>query len=206
MNSAFTLEFNRVSLARGPRPIVDGFSLEVKGGDLVWLRGDNGMGKTSLLRLAAGFLKPQDGQMLWSQNGHAVNPASICAFQGHRDALKPNLTIAENLSFWGELYGQQTAIEDAISRVNLSAQSGQKAGTLSAGQSRRAALAHLQIANKPIWIMDEPGAAIDASGTELIDDLIRSHIEKGGAALLASHAAPRALASSARQIMLRAAP
>lgn len=184
------LNISGASVSRGDRIIVDDFSLSVKSKDLVWLRGTNGVGKTSLLRIAAGLARPDTGEITRTFGGAAVTAPQITAFQGHRDAVKPSLSVYENLVFWARLSGRSETVDRALLKVGLTGREGQKAGTLSAGQIRRLALAQLWVSQKPLWIMDEPAAAIDLSGQAVIDDLIAEHIAGGGAIILASHAAP----------------
>ncbi len=201
--AAFTLDICGVSVSRGARAIVERFDLTVSGSELVWLRGTNGVGKTSLLRMAAGLSRPDAGSVTRTLGGAAVSASVLTGFQGHRDAIKPSLTVHENIAFWAGLSGSPDA-EAALAKVELTGREDQKAGTLSAGQSRRLALAQLWVSQKPLWIMDEPAAAIDVAGQKIIDDLITQHVRNRGAVMLASHAAPRGLTEKVRFITLSA--
>ena len=166
--------------------------MTVSGGDLVWLRGTNGVGKTSLLRMAAGMARPDAGTVNRMLDGVPASAAALTGFQGHKDAVKPSLSVLENLMFWARLAGASDLAQTALVTVGLMGRESQRAGTLSAGQSRRLALAQLYVSRKPLWIMDEPAAAIDSAGQSVINDLIDEHINAGGAVILASHAAPPA--------------
>lgn len=170
------------------------------------MRGTNGVGKTSLLRIAAGLARPDAGTIRRTLDGHDVNAAQITGFQGHKDALKPNLTVLENIAFWARLSGRNDSIDSALQRAGIAGRNDQKAGTLSAGQSRRLTLAQLWASNKPFWVLDEPAAAIDASGQGIIEDMIAEHRARGGAVMLASHDAPGALTDNMRFVTLSAGP
>lgn len=197
-----SLIMDSVRVTRGERAIVEDFSLSIASGDLVWLRGANGVGKTSLLRIAAGLARPDAGSVSRIYGGNAVSPSDVTGFQGHKDAIKPGLSVIENIRFWAKLAGAKSRVKDALNTVGLTGRERQPAGTLSAGQSRRLALAQLWISDKPLWILDEPAAAIDTDGQALIDNLVISHIARGGAVMLASHAAPRKLTDKARYLTL----
>lgn len=193
------LRLRDITISRGESVLVSGFDLTVSVGDLIWLSGANGIGKTTLLRAMAGLLRPDKGQIEFLHN---ANERGLVGFQSHKDALKSTLTARENIGFWAALTGNKARVETAISRLGLESFADRPSRTLSAGQSRRVALAQLWVQDKPIWILDEPAAAIDRDGTALIDSLITERLSTGGAVILASHAAPRALAPQARQITL----
>ncbi len=172
------------------------------------------MGKSSLLRLCAGLLAQNEGAneganegtVEWYKNGQPIPAAQIISYQAHRDPLKPTLSAKENLDFWLKMRGfdgqGEADILAALSAVNMAAYADSRAGTLSAGQSRRVALAKLILDNKPIWLMDEPSAAMDAHGKAIITELIQSQLARGGAVMLASHSAPHALSNQARLLTL----
>lgn len=193
------LRLENLTVSRGESVLVSDFDLTVSEGDLIWLSGANGIGKTTLLRAMAGLLRPDAGGVDFAE---LPNKQGAIGFQSHKDALKPTLTTRENIKFWAALTGNESRVDPAITRLGLESFADRPSRTLSAGQSRRAALAQLWVQSKPIWILDEPGAAIDRDGTVLIDSLITERLTTGGAVILASHAPPRALAAKARQITL----
>lgn len=159
------------------------------GGALV-LAGRNGAGKTSLLRLMAGLLPPADGTLEW--NAAPLDPDAHRArlrYVGHADALKAALTVRENLSFWSAFDGGGD-VGAALAGFGLSAQAEAPARFLSAGQRRRTALARLLLAPRALWLLDEPGASLDAAGTETLSRVIEAHRAKGGMVVLSAHGTP----------------
>lgn len=183
-------------MRRGGRLILAKVSLSVGPGDLYVLRGANGSGKSTLLRTLAGLAPASLGRVDRAEN------ASV--FLGHADGVKGALTARENLVFWEALYESPPAIaESAISRLDVFAFLHQRAARLSAGQRRRLALCRVVIARRPIWLLDEPTAGMDAAGVAAVVDLIADHIDNGGSAIVATHE-PLALAD-ARTITLQEA-
>lgn len=184
------LEIKGLSLERGHTAILYEFNLSVLPSDMVWIKGSNGIGKTSLLKCCAGLLRQSSGQILWDGLDTNKQNFGYGAYLGHLDAHKPELTATENLQFWQILYGSPLEIEMCIQKVGLWNQKDQKAKTLSAGQSRRLSLARLILSNTPLWILDEPAAVMDEKGRVLINNLLNEHIAANGCVLLASHGAP----------------
>lgn len=192
------LEIRDLSLERGDMPILSAFNLSVTPGDMVWVKGSNGIGKTSLLKCCAGLLRQSGGQILWDGVDTNKRNFGYGAYLGHLDAHKPDLTSTENLQFWQTLYESPQEIDMCLKKVGLWKQRGQMAKTLSAGQSRRLSLARLLLSNAPLWILDEPAAVMDEKGRALIHDLLNEHIAANGCVLLASHGAPVRVGSHTR--------
>lgn len=176
-----------LKLERGGWPLFDNLSFEAPRGAHVALTGPNGAGKTSLLRAIAGFLRPVAGAILIdgappeeAQGGlHVV---------GHRDGLKAPLDCRGHLVFWADLLGgHRSMADDALARVGLARVADLPARTLSAGQARRLALARLIVAPRPLWLMDEPAAALDADGKALVESMIAAHCMAGGVVIAAVH-------------------
>ncbi len=199
------LTLSSIALSRGGHPLFASLSLSVVTGDLLWIGGDNGIGKSSLLRLMTGLSRADTGQISWSRNSISCAANDLIAYQGHQDAFKPNLTVQEALLFWADVMDIPANIPALLSTVGLSARAHLPCGHLSAGQKRRLSLARLILSQKPIWIMDEPTAAMDAGGVELIHGLISAHLSRGGSAVIASHHAPRITGVRTRQLILKAA-
>jgi len=175
---------------RGGQPIFRGVSFILNPGEAMILRGDNGAGKTSLLRLLAGLLPIVEGslevksaQADW-QSGTA---AGLIAWQGHEDAHKRALTVLENLAFWARIHESDYNLNIALERVGIASLYEFQAGQLSAGQKRRLALARLLIQNQPVWLLDEPTAALDAKAAKMSEELIAAHLNDGGIAIIATH-------------------
>ncbi|MCP9630584.1 heme ABC exporter ATP-binding protein CcmA [Rhodopseudomonas palustris] len=173
---------------RGGREVFDGLGFEVAGGEALALVGHNGAGKTSLLRLIAGLLQPAAGSITLD-GGEADTPVAEQAhYLGHRDALKPSLSVTENLSFWREfLGGETTDLAAAIAAVGLGHAAELPAAYLSAGQRRRLSIARLLVVRRPIWLLDEPTSALDVKGQELFVRLMQDHLAGGGMIIAATH-------------------
>lgn len=186
-----------LTLERGGRSVVDDLSFQVNGGSALVLTGPNGAGKSTLLRALAGYLKPLAGSVRVTGAGEDCEASEVCHFVGHLDGLKTHLTAAENLSFWGTyLAGPADAgkplarrVEEALERFALDALAGIPAGYLSAGQKRRLALARLAVAERPLWLLDEPTVSLDAASVQVLVGAINGHLEAGGMAVIATHVA-----------------
>lgn len=180
--SAPAVEARDISLRRGGRTIVAGVTFAVNPGDLYLLHGPNGSGKTTLLRALAGFSRPACGSLK-----RAVGRTILL---GYADAVKAAFTAQENIDFWGALYGAAPAtVERAISQLRIFPFLNQRTGTLSSGQRRRLALCRVVISRRPIWLLDEPTAGMDAASVATAVDLIAGHCRSGGSAVVATHEA-----------------
>ncbi len=194
-----------LAVRRGDRVLFRDFDLDVAPGEVIWLRAANGYGKTSLLRLLAGLAKPESGSIAWTVAGGPV------LYLAHANALKDDLTVGESLRHLARLHAldrTDAAIVEAIHRLGLSARRHAPIRTLSQGQRRRVALAHLCLSDAMTpWILDEPFDALDADGAAVVGELIAGHAAGGGLVVLTSHVPPPALDGRAlRTIALDAAP
>ncbi len=201
-----SLNARNVAMSRGDAVLFSGLSTVVNSGDILWIQGDNGIGKTTLLEALAGLSRVDDGEISWQSDGQAVPPSQLIAYQPHQSFAKATLTAREDLSFWAKIYAATQLIDDSLNYVGLTDKASVPTQNLSAGQRRRLALAKLIISQKPIWIMDEPAAAMDIGGADLIDKLVSGHIARGGSAIIASHSQARNLGPNTRKLTLRAAP
>ena len=195
-------------LQRGGRTVVDGLSFRLDSGEALLLTGPNGSGKTTLLRALAGFLAPASGTILLVDAPAERERAELSHFVGHLDGLKSHLTVAENLAFWAAYLdeegggAQRERLEAALDRFDLAALADIPAGYLSAGQKRRLALARLGVAERPVWLLDEPTVSLDAASVALLVKAIARHVAAGGLAAIATHV-PMGL-ERAREIRLGA--
>lgn len=181
---------------RGGRTLFRGLSFELRGGELLRVAGANGSGKTSLLRILCGLLSPTQGEVRW--HGQPIRAlreeySRQLVHVGHAPGLKDELTAAENLGIACTLAGLAVSgqeVRDSLSRFGLPVEKTVK--QLSQGQRRRAALARLALCGRvPLWLLDEPFAALDTAATALVEELIGRHIERGGMVAYSTHQASR---------------
>lgn len=188
------LSVHRLACRRGERLLFEGLDFALGEGDVVWLRGRNGRGKTSLLRVLAALSPPSEGEVRFA--GESLSAARAVAgagtlFLAHANALKDDLSAAEALAFLARLHGQDDdaeSIEQALRRLGVHGRRNAAVRTLSQGQRRRVALARLALAPaKGLWLLDEPYDALDVEGCAIVDGLLHEHAQQGGAVLLTSH-------------------
>lgn len=196
------IELTDIAMSRGGTPLFSGLSTRINMRDILWIQGDNGIGKTTLLGALAGLHRTDTGTVNWTSENTPCQASKIIAYQPHQSYAKPTLTVREDLRFWARLHGADIPLDDVLRGVGLEAKANLRTGKLSAGQKKRLALAKLIISNKPIWLLDEPAAAMDEVGTALIDCLLEAHINRGGAAIIATHEAARSISSSTRLLTL----
>lgn len=176
---------------RGGRLVFSGLDFNVARGEVLSLEGPNGAGKTSLLRMIAGLLPVASGSIVFRDAGAATSDAEergrLIGWLGHQDGVKAQLTVGENARFSAGLYGNTLGVAAALERVGLARLADLPGQYLSAGQRRRFALARLLLSDRPLWLLDEPLAALDAAGKALAAALIAAHGAAGGIAIAATH-------------------
>ena len=185
---AISFRADNAGCDRAGAAIVRGVSFELAPGNGLQLFGPNGSGKSSLLSMFAGLIRPADGRVSWRCEGRefAAPIEDSIVFVGHEAAIKPALSASENLSFWARSYGAANTAH-ALERLGAASFMQLRAGKLSAGQRRRVDLARLAAAQREVWLLDEPTAALDKDGVHIVRTLINEHLARGGIAIVATH-------------------
>jgi heme exporter protein A len=186
------LTVEKIHVWRGDRHVLRGVSLALDPGELLQVAGPNGTGKTTLLRVACGLLRPEQGRVAWCGRPIAgIRPQfqSALVYAAHEPALKGDLTALENLRY---LVGLKRSVrtvelEAALERTGVAACAQLPVRVLSAGQRRRVALARVLAMRSPLWMLDEPFTNLDAAGSALVTDLLREHVSAAGMALVVAH-------------------
>ncbi len=189
------LSAHQLTCVRGERPLFAGLDLAVGPGEWLHVRGENGSGKTSLLRLLAGLARPEAGQVRWC--GQPIAQAAQdwrhnLMFLGHHAAVKEELTARENLELAAALDGSRLSALEAVAalrRFGLKGREELPVRFLSAGQKRRVLLARLVTRKAKLWVLDEPFTALDTKAVEMLAALIEEHLAAGGMAVITSHQA-----------------
>ena len=174
-----------LTAVRGGRTVFADLSFSLGAGELLAVTGPNGAGKSTLLRLIAGLLRPAAGSVRL-EPADDTDIGVRCHYLGHLDALKPGLTVRQNLAFWARMWGGGDT-DGALAAVALGPLGDLHVAVLSAGQKRRVALARLLVAPRPLWLLDEPATALDATAEAGLGRLIADHLASGGMAIAATH-------------------
>lgn len=188
------LTAEKLAARRGEDLIFSDISFKLGTGEGLILTGRNGSGKSTLLRVVAGLLRPEHGRVTWSspRPDGAIRAGEACHYLGHRNAMKAELSVQENLAFWKDFCGdfsggEGVSVAEASEKVGLGGIAHLPFGYLSAGQQRRMAFAKLLVSYRPVWILDEPTAALDIRAEATFAGLIRQHLAGGGILLAATH-------------------
>lgn len=179
---------DNLACRRGGRMVFTGVSFTVAAGEALLVTGRNGAGKSTLLRLLAGLLPPAAGRLGCEGGDPERSVGEQAHYVGHLDALKPGLSVRDNLAFWATWGdGGETGVDPALAALALHSLADLPAAYLSAGQRRRLALARLAAVRRPIWLLDEPTAALDATAQAALAHLMRDHLAGGGLIVAATH-------------------
>lgn len=183
------LSGREVRCVRGGREVFSGLSFDAASGEALAVVGPNGSGKTSLLRLIAGVLAPAGGSIALEGGESDLTLSEQSHYLGHRDALKPALSVLENLTFWRDfLGGTRSKAAESLAVVELDHAARLPAAYLSAGQRRRLSIARLLTVQRAVWLLDEPTNALDTAGQKLFATLMGDHLARGGLIIAATHA------------------
>jgi len=179
-----------ITCFRGERFVFESLEFAVESGEALVLTGPNGSGKSSLIRVMAGLLAAVDGSIEW--NGEAVAEApedhhARLHYVGYQDAIKPVMTVRENLAFWAALRGPLDRVGLALQTVGLGGIAEMPAQFLSSGQRRRLSLARIVASEAELWLLDEPTVGLDRDAIGILEALVAEHRAGGGMAVLATH-------------------
>ena len=185
---------DNVCVARSGQIFFSGISFSLDTGEALVVSGPNGVGKSTFLRVVAGLLPDAEGR-IELEGGGGESVAESAHYLGHRNAMKPALSVRENLEFWRDFMAASEAyqtkvsagVDEAVAMVGLAGIGHLPVGYLSAGQQRRIAMAKLLTAHRPLWILDEPTAALDVQSQDMFARLIEAHLEDGGLVIAATH-------------------
>lgn len=186
---------SNLSCSKGDKRLFSGVSFTLQPGQWLHLEGDNGVGKTSLLRLACGLSALENGEITWNHQAVSKDPQTFranLAYLGHQLALKDDLSPLENLQTDAAIVGRQLTVSDAkqaLAQMGLRGREDLPVRVLSQGQKRRTALARLLVSSAKLWVLDEPFVALDTMAQNALSEVINAHLAKQGMVLLTSHQA-----------------
>lgn len=175
---------------RGGRTVFLGLNFNLAQGQALILEGPNGSGKSSLIRMLSGLVRPKLGKLVWQDQDATREPEIFqrhIHYIGHRNAIKPVLTVLENLAYWSGKKKDDPSLDDALDHFRMLPLKHTPANLLSSGQSRRLTLSRLLASERSVWLLDEPSVGLDVASVALLEDVIKTHRSKGGAVIFATH-------------------
>lgn len=188
MIEPITLSCAGLGCQRAGRTVFEGLEFSLPAGRLLAVTGPNGAGKSSLLRIIAGLLRASAGTLALKGADPELGIGEQAHYLGHQDAMKPALTVGENLRFWMRMLGGSGDVQQALAATGLDSLAAIPAAYLSAGQKRRLSLARLVAVKRPLWLLDEPTAALDIQAQGMLQRLMLAHLRGGGLIVAATHA------------------
>lgn len=201
-----SLTVKNLECIRDEQALFSGLNFAVDAGEMLWITGANGSGKSSLLRILSGLILPNAGEVCWQQQSIMEMPTykNDMAYLGHKSGIKLGLTVLENLHLFNAMQSTvvQMNLHDQLEQLDLDGLEHRITQTLSAGQKQRVALARLFLSNAKLWILDEPFTALDATTIELLELKLKQHINNDGMVVLASHQVSNLASLGSQQIKL----
>ncbi|EJF91234.1 heme ABC exporter ATP-binding protein CcmA [Bartonella tamiae] len=177
-----------LSAKRGEDRLFDHLSFTLNEGQLMTIIGSNGIGKSTLLRIIAGFLNPEEGNVFLTEESFHFPVSSACHYLGTQNAMKTHLSVLDNLTFWANFHDKPfLSPQDALNAVELSGVETLPFGVLSTGQKRRVAIARLLLSFHPLWILDEPTSGLDSIAVDIFTKLLKRHLDNKGMIIAATH-------------------
>jgi heme exporter protein A len=183
------LSASDLACRRGGRDVFAGVNFSVESGEGLTIRGRNGAGKSSLLRMVVGLVRVAGGRLDLAGGDTELTIGEQAHYLGHQDALKPSLSVGENLRFWSRFFGAAADVAQPLAMVGLDALVDLPGAYLSAGQRRRLSIARLLAVKRPLWLLDEPTSTLDATAQEHLGGIMRAHLAEGGIIIAATHGA-----------------
>ncbi len=186
--NSYMLSVSNLSFERYFERVFEPISFDLSAGSLLLVTGSNGCGKTTLLRLLAGLLEPSEGE---------IHRHEQPLYAGHNPAIKDDLSVEENIRFWMRFMGTRKSnlgnglCQQVIKEIGLTPVALQEGRTLSAGQRKRCSLARLLFCDEALWLLDEPYSNLDREGIEMLDRILRTHLDAGGACIMTTHGSLR---------------
>ncbi len=186
--NSYMLSVSNLSFERYFERVFEPISFNLSAGSLLLVTGSNGCGKTTLLRLLAGLLEPSEGE---------IHRHEQPLYAGHNPAIKDDLSVEENIRFWMRFIGYRKSnlgnglCQQVIKEIGLTPVALQEGRTLSAGQRKRCSLARLLFCDEALWLLDEPYSNLDREGIEMLDRILRTHLDAGGACIMTTHGSLR---------------
>jgi len=182
------LSATNLACRRGGRDVFAGVSFSVTSGESLMIRGRNGAGKSSLLRMVVGLVRVAGGRLSLDGGDPELSVSEQAHYLGHLDALKPSLSVEENLRFWSAFLGATVSdLSEPLRAVGLDALADLPAAYLSAGQRRRLSIARLLAVKRPLWLLDEPTSTLDTAAQKRLGEVMLAHLAGGGIILAATH-------------------